>query len=267
MSPDIAARHVFALTIAQEAGVLALTYFINRAALVVETKAHLQDVVSRADREVEDHIRAKLAVRFPDDAILGEEGGDTAGTSGFTWVIDPIDGTMPFLSGLPHWCVALAVVDATHTVLAVTHAPVTNETYDAVLGGGARVNGAPMVIDPDQGLTGRMTALGASHRTDSDHVASVVKGLMDAGGIFYRNGSGALMLASVAAGRLAGYYEPHMNAWDCLGGMLMVTEAGGKVAPFNLATILQHGAAVLAGAPQACVQLQDIVAAAGGKLA
>jgi myo-inositol-1(or 4)-monophosphatase len=117
-------------------------------------------VVSRADREVEDHIRAKLAVSFPYDAILGEEGGATAGTSGFTWVIDPIDGAMPFLSGLPHWCVAFAVVDAMNTVLAVTHAPVTNETYDAVLGGGARVNGAPMVIDPDQGLTGRMTALG-----------------------------------------------------------------------------------------------------------
>jgi len=71
-----------------------------------------------------------------------------------------------------------------------------------------------------------------------------------------------MMLASVAAGRLAGYYEPHMNAWDCLGGMLMVTEAGGTIAPFDLVTMLQHGAPVLAGAPQACVQLQAIIAAA-----
>lgn len=262
MSPDIAARHAFALTIAQEAGAVALAHFTNRAALIVETKADPQDVVSRADREVEEHIRAQLAIRFPDDAILGEEGGSTGGTSGYMWVIDPIDGTMPFLSGLPHWCVALAVVDTTTTVLAVTHAPVTGETFDAVLGGGARLNGVAMVVDPDQGLTGRMTALGASHRTDAGHVAAVVLGLMNAGGIFYRNGSGAMMLAAVAAGRLAGYYEPHMNAWDCLGGMLMVTEAGGMVEPFDLGVMLHHGATVLAGAPRACAQLQDIVAAA-----
>ncbi len=262
MSPDIVARHAFAMTIAQEAGALALAHFTNRAALIVETKADPQDVVSRADREVEEHIRAQLAIRFPDDAILGEEGGSTGGTSGYMWVIDPIDGTMPFLSGLPHWCVALAVVDTATTVLAVTHAPVTGETFDAVLGGGARLNGVAMFVDPAQGLTGRMTALGASHRTDANHVAAVVLGLMNAGGIFYRNGSGAMMLAAVAAGRLAGYYEPHMNAWDCLGGMLMVTEAGGSVAPFDLVTMLQHGAPVLAGAPRACAQLQDIVAAA-----
>ncbi len=262
MSPDIAARHAFALTIAQDAGALALAHFTNRAALVVETKADPQDVVSRADREVEEHIRAQLAVTFPDDAILGEEGGSTKGSSGYTWVIDPIDGTMPFLSGLPHWCVALAVVNASATVLAVTHAPVTGETFDAVLGGGARLNGAAMVMDPEQGLAGRMTALGASHRTDADHITAIVKGLMAAGGIFYRNGSGALMLASVAAGRLAGYYEPHMNAWDCLGGMLMVTEAGGKVASFNLDTMMRDGAPVLTGASRAFDQLERIVAAA-----
>jgi len=79
--------------------------------------------------------------------------------------------------------VTRAVVDATATVFAVTHLPVTGVIYGAVLGGGARVNGAPKVIDPDQGLAGCMTALGASQRTAADHVAAVVFGLMAAGGV------------------------------------------------------------------------------------
>lgn len=263
MMVDIAARHAFALTLAQEVGALALDFFTHRDALTVETKADPQDVVSRADREVEDHIRSRLAVAFPEDAILGEEGGATEGASGLTWVIDPIDGTMPFLSGLPHWCVAIAVVDDRSTQLAVTHAPMLAETYDAVRGGGARLNGATLCIDPTQGLAGRMTALGGSHRTDPDHLGAVMVGLMRAGGIFYRNGSGAMMLANVAAGRLAGYYEPHMNAWDCLGGMLMVTEAGGAVAPYDHGVMLRDGTRVLAGAPIALGQLQPIIERSG----
>lgn len=262
MTADITSRHAFALTLAQEAGALALGFFTARDSLEVETKADPQDVVSRADREVEALIRARLATAFPEDAILGEEGGATSGGSGFTWVIDPIDGTMPFLSGLPHWCVAIAITDSHTTVAAVTRAPVTRDTYDAILGGGARLNGAALRIDPAQGLAGRMTAIGASHRTDPDHIGAVLVGLMQAGGIFYRNGSGALMLASVAAGRLAGYYEPHMNAWDCLGGMLMVAEAGGQNRPFDLATMLAHGAPVLAATPLALTQLEAVIASA-----
>lgn len=263
MIAEILARHAFALTLAEEAGALALAHFADRASLAVETKADPQDVVSRADREVEDLIRARLAAAYPEDAILGEEGGGAAG-EGYTWVIDPIDGTMPFLSGLPHWCVAIAVVDVRTTVAAVTHVPVMGETYDALLGGGARINGVPMRVNPAQGLVGRMTALGGSHRTDPGQIGAMVARLMQAGGIFYRNGSGALMLAFVAAGRLAGYYEAHMNPWDCLGGMLIVTEAGGAVAPFDHATMLGSGAPVLAAAPSALAPLQSVVEAALG---
>lgn len=263
MTPAVTARHTLALTLAQEAGALALGFFNSRDTLAVETKANPQDVVSRADREVEELIRARIAAAFPDDAVLGEEGGVTAGTSGFVWVVDPIDGTMPFLSGLPHWCVAIAVTDPQATVAAVTFAPVMQDTFDAVAGGGCRLNGRALCVDPAQGLAGRMTALGGSHRTDSGHLGRVLIGLMQAGGMFYRSGSGALMLADVAAGRLAGYYEPHMNAWDCLGGMLMIEEAGGRVRPFDLPAMLEQGAPVLAAAPLALAQLDTVIAAAG----
>ncbi|QYK42728.1 MAG: inositol monophosphatase [Paracoccaceae bacterium] len=257
--PDpVAARHALACTLARAAGALALGFFADRAALVVESKDNPQDVVSRADREVEAMIRARLAEAFPDDAILGEEGGGNPGTTGFVWVIDPIDGTMPFLSGLPHWCVAIAVADAQGCVAAATFAPVPGDLYDARAGHGARLNGAPLAIDPALTLTGRMTAIGASHRTPAEHVGQVILALMEAGGIFYRNGSGALMLASVAAGRLAGYYEPHMNAWDCLGGFLIVVEAGGRVLPVPLAEMLARGGPALAAAPAAYADLARI---------
>lgn len=256
--PDaIAARHAFACTVAREAGALALGFYTDRARLKVETKADPMDVVSRADRAVEDLIRDRLAAAFPDDAILGEEGGATAGVSGFGWVIDPIDGTMPFLSGLPHWCIALAVTQGVETVAAATFTPVTGRLWEASRGGGARCDGVALAVDPSQGLTGRMTAIGASHRTDAGHLTAVIGGVMAAGGVFYRSGSGALMLAQVAEGALAGYYEPHMHPWDALGGLLMVAEAGGRTEPFP-----QTGGRVLAGAPAAFAAMQEIVAAA-----
>lgn len=262
MTDAITARHDLACALAREGGAAALAFFRDRDSLIVEAKDNPQDVVSRADRTVEDLIRARISAAFPDDAILGEEGGAGAGTSGFTWVIDPIDGTMPFLSGLPHWCVAIAVAQGVQTVIAATYVPVAGDLYDAVRGGGARLNGATLTIPAGIALTGRMTAIGASHRTDPDHVGRVILGLMGAGGIFYRNGSGALMLASVAAGQLAGYYEPHMNAWDAIGGLLLIAEAGGGVLYFDPATMLAQGGPVLGAAPGAYAGLTALVAAA-----
>lgn len=165
---------------------------------------------------------------------------------------------MSFLSRLPHWCVAIAVTNTRQTVCAVTHAPVAAETYDALLDGGARLNGETLRVDPAQGLAGRLTAIDGSHRADPGQVGAVVSALMRAGGMFYRNGSGALMLADVAAGRLAAYYEPHMH-WDCLGGMLMVAEAGGVLAPFDLQAVLASRGPVLAATPAAFVEMDGIV--------
>jgi len=249
----VAARHALACTLAREAGALALGFFADRTALTVETKDTPQDVVSRADRAVEDLIRARIAAAFPDDSLLGEEGGTRPGSSGFGWVIDPIDGTMPFLSGLPHWCVAIAVTHGEETVAAATFAPVPGTLWEASAGAGARRDGTPLSLADAPGLTARMTALGASHRTDPAHVAAVIARLMQAGGIFYRNGSGALMLAQVAEGALAGYYEPHMHPWDALGGLLLVAEAGGRTAPFP-----PGGGRVLAAAPAAFAPLSRI---------
>jgi len=258
MTDPISLRHALACRLARTAGAQAHTLFMARDTLAIQAKASTQDVVSRADREVEARLRDGIALAFPDDGILGEEEAAKAGTSGFTWVIDPIDGTMPFLSGLPHWCVAIALVERDRVQAAATFAPVYGTLYHARRGGGAFRDDERLTVHHDIGLGNALTAVGASDRVAPATAAAIVTRLMNAGGMFYRNGSGALMLAQVAAGHLAGYVEPHMNAWDCLGGLLMVEEAGG-VADFDLPRMIAHGGPVLAAAPDAAGPLRQIV--------
>ena len=266
MTNAILARHRAAEVIAAEAAALALDYFHRRADLVIEAKASPQDIVSRADREVEDLIRARVAVRFPQDGYMGEEGGTQVGSSGFIWVIDPIDGTSPYLAGLPHWCVAIAVLHHGETVLGVTHAPMAAEVFSAIKGGGVTLNRQPISLGEKLTLVTSLTGIGASHRNDLVVVGRVITGLLAAGGAFYRNGSGAIMLASVAAGRLGAYFEPHMNAWDCLGGLLMVREAGGVTAPFCGDGDFAKGGPVLAAAPGVWPDVLSIIRASGTPL-
>lgn len=255
----VAARYELALAAAKAGAALALRHFHARDALVVETKATRQDVASRADREVEELIRAMIAADFPEDGVVGEENGILSGASGFTWFVDPIDGTSPFLAGLPHWCVTIAVAAGGETVAGVTLQPSSGEIFAARRGHGATLDGAPIRCDPAKRIDDSLVAIGASHRADPTHVGSVVEGLMRAGGAFYRNGSGALMLADVAAGRLGGYYEPHMHPWDCLAGLLMIEEAGGRTLP---AAPDPGGRPVLAAAPGIFAALEAVIRAA-----
>jgi myo-inositol-1(or 4)-monophosphatase len=252
-------RHALALRIATEAGSLALDHWRRRDALAVEVKANRQDMVSEADRGVERAIRAAVAAECPEDGFLGEEYGLTDGASGYTWVIDPIDGTAPFLAGQPNWCVALAIRRGGRTVSGVIAMPVTEEIFAAQAGRGATLNGAPLVTPHGLGLQDGMVGVGASHRTAPEVVATVITGLLQRGGMFFRNGTGAGMLAYVAAGRLIGYYEPHMHAWDCLGGLLIVEEAGGRAAPFCPDGAITRGDRVLAAGPQAWAELALVV--------
>lgn len=245
----IAARLTLAQTAARAAGAHALALFAHRGALIIETKADALDMVSRADRECEEIIRALVAAAYPGDGFLGEEGGGQPGTSGFTWVMDPIDGTVPFVSGLPHWCVAIGLQSDQRTEAGAIYHPIHDELFTARHGAGAWVNGTPLTISPDTRMTNSLTGIGASHRTSADHVAAVIHALMSRNGMFYRNGSGALMLCAVAAGRLGGYYEPHMHPWDCLAGLLIVREAGGRTLPMPEGAAIEDGGPVLAAAP------------------
>lgn len=241
---ETATRTALATRLIAEAGRLALDHFGNLDALQVETKRDGQDAVSDADRAVEDLIRSAIAEAFPEDGLLGEERGATPGTSGWLWIIDPIDGTSPFLAGLHDWCISIAAMKDGEAEIGLILQPATGELYSAVRGSGATLNGRAIRVAEHARIDDTLLGVGANSRVPREHVADFVEALLGAGGMFYRNGSGALMLAYVAAGRLCGYYEPHINAWDCMAGLLLIREAGGWTADYPT-----DGPALAAGGP------------------
>ena len=248
MTQDLHERRQQALNIVESAASTALDFFRNIDGLSIEQKG-FQDLVSNADKGVETQIRDALAEAFPADGIIGEEHGRKTSASGYTWVIDPIDGTANFVRGTPGWCVVLACVKDDVTVLGIIRDAVADETFVAELGMGATLNGKRLTVSASKSLSDGSTAIGFSHRVPRQWTINALTEIINCGGVFYRNASGALGLAYVAAGRLVGYCEPHMNAWDCLAGMLLVTEAGGQVQPVAMQAMLDDGERVIAACP------------------
>lgn len=248
MSIDIAVRHAQAADIVAAAAETALAFFRDRDSLNIETKGR-QDWVSQADRDVEKQVRAALAKLYPDDGIVGEEHDNTAGSSGFTWVIDPIDGTTNFVNGMPHWCVVLAGVHEGQTVVAQVCDPNLGETFSARRGQGATLNGQPIRVADVASLDKGSICVGHNARVTPSDTLALMDALLAAGGLFNGSGSGALDLAMVACGRVIGYCEPHMYAWDCLASLLLIEEAGGRVQPFDLDAMIASGGRVVAAAP------------------
>lgn len=245
--------------LARSAGVLAREYFSKIDALLIESKGH-QDLVSNADREVETFIRAQIASSYPEDGIVGEEHGDVAGTSGHVWIIDPIDGTANFVRGIPAWCVVIACTFNGDTIAGAIYEPMTDEMFTGGKGLGSYLNGKPIRASGSKSLGDGSVGIGFSNRREAHNIVPVVSELIAKGGIFFRNASGALMLAYVAAGRLIGYCEEHMNSWDCAAGLLMVEEAGGRICKPDPSTFILNGTMVLAAATDIYDELAAITA-------
>ncbi|WP_299987268.1 inositol monophosphatase family protein [uncultured Ruegeria sp.] len=250
-------RKDFAVAVCEEAGVLAQRYFADRGNLVVDQKG-AQDWVSEADRNVETFIRQRIAEAWPKDGVFGEEHGAVAGESGFDWVIDPIDGTTNFVNGIPAWTIVLAGVTEGKTAVGVIRDPNADETFVATRGEVATLNGSPMRVASGVALRDGTVAVGYSNRVKTRHVLPVVENLIEHGAMFHRNASGALSLAYVAAGRLLGYVEEHMNAWDCLAGQLLVAEAGGVVEDQSADAMIREGGRVIVGTPDVFETLLEI---------
>lgn len=254
---DHIARYDFALQATITAGKAAAQYFRDRGSLVVEAKGD-QDWVSEADKNVETLLRGLIEEAWPEDGIIGEEHAPKVGTSGFDWVIDPIDGTTNFVNGIPAWTVVLAGVAEGKTQLGVTHDPNVDETFAARRGHGATLNGVPMQVANGVALASGSVSVGYSNRIETRHVVPLISDLLEAGALFHRNASGALSLAYVAAGRLVGYLEQHMNAWDCLAGQLMIEEAGGTIEQQNADEMIREGGRVVAGTRDVFPALQQM---------
>ncbi len=233
---DLAARLAVMEQVARRAGALALRHFRERDQLEIETKRSLTDMVSIADREVEELIREELRGSFPDDAFMGEEYGLEPGSSKLTWVVDPIDGTAPYLNGLPGWCVSIGLMDERGPLLGAIYAPVLDEMFLGGRGQGTTLNGAPVHVTDRFNLQTGLLGVGANDRVPASRLGQLQADLSAEGVAQVRYGSGALMLAYVAAGRLVGYCEARMSVWDCLAAYALIEAAGGRVAA------LGHGA-------------------------
>lgn len=229
-----------------DAGTLAQTYFQRVGDLTVEDKGP-QDFVTYADKAVELHVRSMIEASYPDDGIVGEEHDPKPSLSGYTWVIDPIDGTTNFINAIPAWCVVIAIVKDDAVQVGVTHDPVHDETFSAMRGEGALLNGSPLVCPAETALSRGSVSTGYSRRASQIGVQRLIDGVLRFDSVFHRNASGALSLAYVAAGRLLGYVDEHMNAWDCLAGQLLISEAGGRIETQSANAMIANGGRVIAG--------------------
>lgn len=194
------------------------------------------DLVTEADHASEAHIKAEIHKNFPDHAILAEESGSVGGQGDYRWLVDPLDGTVNFAHGIPHYCVTFAVQQRRSggdfdTVVAVTLDPLRNELYVAERGGGALLNGEPIRVSRTERLIDSVVATGFGYRrlftSDDNHAEFCRLNLLTRG--VRRLGSAGLDLAYLACGRFDAAWEFDLNAWDMAAGVLLVEEAGGRM--------------------------------------
>ena len=235
-----------AVATAREAGEL-VSSMRSSGVDVADTKTSAVDIVTEADRACEELILQRVLRARPDDGFLGEEGDDVTGTSGVTWVVDPIDGTVNYLYGLPHYAVSIAASRADGQILAgVVRSPDLDVEYAATLGGGATRNGVPLRV-PDHvsghvpghvsgtpPLAQTLVATGFSYEAAIRErqglaVARMLPQVRD----IRRLGSCALDLCAVAAGHCDAYVEEGAHLWDYAAGGLVATEAGATFEVWN----------------------------------
>ena len=196
----------------------------------VRSKTSATDLVSEADERAEHTIVGYLRARRPDDALMAEEGSLATGRTGLRWYIDPLDGTINFLYGIPHWCVAICCADDHGPLAAAIYDPLRDELFSGMRGAGAWLNDVPLRVSRKDDLASALLGTGFAYVSEARRIqgrilASVIGEVRDV----RRNGSASLDLAWTAAGRLDAYFESVDKPWDWMPGTLLVREAGGRV--------------------------------------
>lgn len=248
---ELDAREAALAQIMREASELARRLYLDPQSLGVKLKGK-QDYITVADGEVERLIVGRLAERFPEDAVLGEEGGPQGGgkaRSDSIWIIDPIDGTANFAHRIPHFSISIGFLSGGVPQLAALGAPMYGEVFRARRGRGAFCNERRMRVSATTDINRAIVELGWSVRRPARAYTALLERVLASGATFMRAGSGALGLAYVADGRTHGYCELHINAWDVAAGLLLVQEAGGWTNDFFAGDALEKGNPVLACTP------------------
>jgi myo-inositol-1(or 4)-monophosphatase len=216
------------------AGAMSLDYRSRLGELEVNHKSR-KDMVSEADIALEEYLVGRIKEQYPDHAILGEESGSHAGSGGWRWIIDPIDGTTSFVRGQAYYSISVGVEKDGEFVLGAVYAPVLDELFTAEKGGGAFLNGEPISVSNETELVGCIMATGfACMRYDEKHnnmpyFAKVMPQIAD----IRRCGSAAVDMCYVACGRFDGFWELNLNIYDLAAGILIAKEAGATISDFS----------------------------------
>jgi myo-inositol-1(or 4)-monophosphatase len=218
-----------AVRLAREAGAIQKARY--ETAFEVRTKSTTINLVTEVDHACEALIVEALAAERPRDAVVAEEGrGDDRADATWRWIIDPLDGTTNYAHGYPRFCVSIGVECEGERALGVVYDPLLGELYTAARGGGAQRNGRRLQVSQTGALSEALIATGfaydvrRSEEDNLDHFAAVVKSAR----AVRRDGSAALDLCYVAAGRFDGFWELKLHPWDVAAGLLLVEEAGGR---------------------------------------
>jgi myo-inositol-1(or 4)-monophosphatase len=245
---------------AARAGGEILKRLYGAADLDAEEKAK-NDLVSRADRESEEAIVARIRGAFPDHSILAEESGSTPGAvAGYEWVIDPLDGTANFLRGVPIFCVSIACCERGRVVASVVLDPLRDDLFTARRGGGAARNGEALHLHDRPDLGGAFLATGFPFRAHGalDAYLDLFRDIfLEARGV-RRCGAAALDLAYTAAGVFDGFFEFRLAPWDVAAGSLLIEEAGGVITDLDGGDDYIPRGNILAGVPGVHRRLREI---------
>jgi len=214
------------------------------------------DFVSDVDRMAEDEIRAILSQAYPDHGILGEEGGGDD-SADYVWVVDPLDGTLNYLRGFPHFAVSIALRHRGALEVGVIYDPIQQELWTARRGGGCTFEGRRVRVTQRPGIDNALIGTGFPTRFEALHTPylGMFGDIFRRAGDLRRTGSAALDLAYVACGRLDGFYEPGLSPWDMAAGALMVREAGGIVGDFAGGDRYLETGNIVAGSPKVFADL------------
>jgi len=233
----------------------------NRANIAIERKT-VNDFVSVVDKGAEQAIIETLSGSFPEHAFRAEESG-VAGSSRYTWVIDPLDGTTNFLHGIPHYCVSIALLIDEVVMVGVVLDPTSGRLFTATRGNGAFLDGVRIRVSDRPGLTEAVLGTGFPFK-DWDYIdeyLASLKVIMQRCAGIRRPGAAALDLAYVSAGWTDGHWEKCLNPWDVAAGSLLVQEAGGVVSTFTGSPSFINSGQIVVGTPGVHAALVDVLAA------
>ena len=248
-----------AIKAARRAGSVILRYMDQLERLSIETKGR-NDFVSEVDRDAETEIVRVILAAYPNHGILAEESGHQRGDD-YQWVIDPLDGTTNYLHGYPHFAVSIGLMHRARLEQAVVFDPLRNELFTASRGQGAQLNDRRMRVSRVANLKFALLGTGFPFRAEQ-HLEiwiNTFRELLTRTSGVRRAGSAALDLAHVACGRLDGFWEIGLSAWDIAAGSLLIEEAGGLIGDFAGGQDFLQTGNVVAGNPQVYAKILPLI--------